>query len=153
MNMRRLSEYVLAKPLIHPFSKGETDSAVVEASANATNPIIDGYDGALFIVNYGGASCDETLDVAIEWASSGTATELAEITAATDAFFVQMDTDAGIYLLELDFRKAGMDAGVIGVGTTRSATATDCPYGVSVLLYNGTNLLPPTQDNTVVHAG
>jgi len=152
MKYRRLPEYVMAKQLISPYLAGAS-SANVEASANATNPVIDGYDGAMFVLNLGLMPEDDTLDVAIEWASSGSATDLAEITAATDAFFAQMDTDSSsnVFLLNLDFRMAGMDKGVIGAGATVSDT--DIVYSVTAFLYGGTRRVPVTQDQTIVYAG
>jgi len=134
MTKRVLSDYMAVKQLFAPNNYG-SDSKV--ATDCTTNPNIDGFDHATFVLSLGAASSDDTIDVAIQWASGGAGSNCAEIANATDAFFTQCDTDdtSTIRILELNFREAGMEAGVLGA--TLTVADSDAFIGLNVFLYGG----------------
>jgi len=145
--MRRdLSNYVAFRQLLSPANYG---SATKLASDNDTNPIIDGYAAALFIFSHTNSS-DKSWQANVQWASSGNASDAAEISTSTDAFYL-MDTDqsTGLYLISLDFKENAMETGVLAVEATFNDS--DIHAAVGVALYGGTNTSSNIgQTNTVV---
>ena len=136
MTKRVLSDYMAVKQLFAPKNYG---SGSLVATDCTTNPTIDGYDHATFVLSLGAATSDDTIDVAIQWASGGAGSNCAEISGATDAFFAQCNTDVlnTVRILELDFREAGMETGVLGA--TLAVADSDALLGLNVFLYGGNN--------------
>lgn len=136
MTKRVLSDYMAVKQLFAPANYG---SGGVVATDCTTNPTIDGFDHATFVLSLGAATSDDTIDVAIQWASGGAGSNCAEIANATDAFFTQCDTDdtSTIRILELNFVEAGMETGVLGA--TGTFADSDALISLTCFLYGGNN--------------
>lgn len=153
MTKRIISDYAVVKQIFAPNNYGSGGLVATDCS---TNPVFDSYDHATFILNAGPCTSDDTIDVAIQWASTGSASNCIEIATATDAFFAQIDTDNAdtnsVFVLELDFREAGMETGVLGA--TGTFADSDAYISMTCLLYGGTNTSSNiSQDATVIKAG
>jgi hypothetical protein len=148
----KLHEYADIK-LVHP--PVSADAALTSTNAAVDLPVVGGWANALFVLNVGTIANSATLDAAVQYSSAGSASDVAELSAATDAVFAQMDSDGEneVYLLDLDLLEAGIsDAdGVLWLAiTTTAAGNSDVFFSVNAILYGGNMRLPSTAQNTVL---
>ncbi len=144
-------EMGLAVNLVAP-STLDTDAGLT-GSDNSTFRI-EGYRGALIIVSAGGLAGSQNVN--IQYASSGAASDLAEITTATDAVFTALDTDwTSPEVMWLDFGIAGLSdaAGIIGVNVANVDSDSGGRVSVIAIPWGGDQRLPISQTNTVLVRG
>ena len=144
-------EMGLAVNLVAP-STLDTDAGLT-GSDNSTFRI-EGYRGALIIVSAGGLAGSQNVN--IQYASSGAASDLAEITTATDAVFTALDTDwTSPEVMWLDFGIAGLSdaAGIIGVNVANVDSDSGGRVSVIAIPWGGDQRLPISQTNSVLVRG
>ncbi len=135
-----------------PVTTLDTDASLA-GSDNGTFRI-EGYRGALIIVSATGLV--DTQSVNIVYASSGAASDLAEITTATDAVFSALDTDWTVpEVMWLDFGVAGLSdaAGIIGVSMSDVDSDSGGRVSVIAIPWGGDQRYPISQTNTVLVKG
>lgn len=115
---------------------------------------IEGYDGATLILSYGTVGAGASAQVNVVFSSTGSASDCAEITGATDAVFTLVDSDTttpGVEIMELNFTEAGL-GGVGVLGATLTMTL-GVDLGLIAIPWIGTKSKPVSQTNTVLRRG
>ena len=144
-----LSDQCVVYPVWLPADTA-SDGSLAASDYTASNlPTINGFDKSMWVLTLGTMASDETLDCQIYWSSNGTVSDAAEITAATDAVFVQCTSAHGgsVFILELDHHANLMETGVLFPNVAIHGTII---WSLICILYKGTGARPTTQFQTVV---
>lgn len=155
MSKMRMTQYIGEVTMV--IEPDAYTSAAIAASDNDSGVSIAGMDGVLFILTVGDAAALTSLDVVINYSSTGNASDAgvsSDNWASTNALFATVDSDGvnEVYLLDLNIRSKGMSdvAGALFASVAAPSDAVD--FGLVAIPYGGTRTVPSTNENTIVVA-
>lgn len=150
MTIGLIDDVGLVVPIIPPDAYDSDNKAATDLQTLN----IEGYDGATLILGWGTCGSGASAQVNVVFSSTGSASDAAEITLATDAVFTAIDSDTtapGVEVMELDFTLAGLGGvGVLGATITMTKDVDLAMYAIPWI---GCKSKPVSQTNTVLRKG